>query len=139
MVGSWIWMKNRTWLSGFQLEALSELSEDFGVQSLVVQCEQMKDALREKLLRKDHKLELFHSIHITFLRNCPDFSFDMPIDVKKLEKLLEIGEYSDIDIYIEGHGLVVQAQKLVLSVWSAPFSKVVFLTLLALDPIFIFH
>lgn len=113
----------RTQVSEFQLGALSELSEEFGVESLVVQCEQMKDALKDTSLRKDHKLELLHSSPVTFLRNCPAFSSDMPIDVQKLKKLLETGEYSDVDIYIEGHGLVVQTHKLVLSVWSAPFAK----------------
>ena len=63
----------------FQLGALSELSEEFGVESLVVQCEQMKDALKDTPLRKDHKLELLHSNPVTFLRNCPTFSSDLPI------------------------------------------------------------
>lgn len=113
----------RTQVSEFQLGALSELSEDFGVESLVVQCEQMKDALKDTPLRKDHKLELLHSSPVTFLRNCPAFSSDLPIDVQKLKILLETGKYRDVDVYIEGHGLVVQAHKLVLSVWSAPFAK----------------
>ena len=117
-------------VSEFQLGALSELSEEFGVESLVVQCEQMKDALKDTPLRKDHKLELLHSSPVTFLRNCPTFSYDLPIDVQKLKNLLETGKYSDVDVYIEGHGLVVQAHKLVLSVWSAPFAKVIFSTCL---------
>ena len=63
----------------FQLGTLSELSEEFGVESLVVQCDQMKDALKDTPLRKDHKLELLHSSTVTFLQNCPTFSSDLPI------------------------------------------------------------
>ena len=91
-------------------------SEEFGVESLVVQCEQMKDALKDMPMRKDHKLELLHSSPVTFLRNFLTFSSDLPIDVQKLKNLLETGKYIDVDVYIEGHGLVVQAHKLVLSV-----------------------
>ena len=103
-------------VSEFQLGALSELSEEFGVESLVVHCEQMKDALKDTPLRKDHKLELLHSSPVTFLRNCPTFSSDLPIDVQKLKILLETGKHSDVDVYVEGHDLVVQGHKIVLSV-----------------------
>ena len=117
-------------VSEFQLGALSELSEEFGVESLVVQCEQMKDALKDTPLRKDHKLELLHSSPVTFLRNCPTFSSDLPIDVQKLKNLLETGKYNDVDVYIEGHGMVVQAHKIILSAGSAPFCKFIFSTCL---------
>eukprot|EP01018_Ginkgo_biloba_P004223 Gb_09011 [translate_table: standard] len=106
-----------------ELIALSELSEEFGVESLVVQCEQMKDAFKDTSFDGDHKLELMHTNPVHFLRHRPAFSSDIPIDVQKLEHLLQTGEYSDVDVYIEDYGLVARVHKLVLSVWSAPFAK----------------
>ncbi|XP_057833935.2 BTB/POZ domain-containing protein At2g30600 isoform X2 [Cryptomeria japonica] len=113
----------RTQVSESQLEALRKLSEEFGVESLVVQCQQMKDAFKNTSFREDHKLEILNSNVVNFLRNHLAFSADIPIDVQKLKHFFQTGDYSDVDIYIEGHGLVTRAHKLVLSVWSAPFAK----------------
>uniref|UniRef100_A0A0C9RL84 TSA: Wollemia nobilis Ref_Wollemi_Transcript_12672_3093 transcribed RNA sequence n=1 Tax=Wollemia nobilis TaxID=56998 RepID=A0A0C9RL84_9CONI len=109
----------RTQVTESQLGALSELSEEFGVESLVAQCEQMKDTS----FREDHKLEILDSSPLKLLQKRPALSSDLPIDLQKLKHLLETGDYSDVDIYIEGHGLVARAHKLMLSVWSAPFAK----------------
>ncbi|KAH9297739.1 hypothetical protein KI387_029421 [Taxus chinensis] len=113
----------RTQVLESQLGPLSELSEELGVDSLAVQCKEMKDALKDTSFREDHNLEILHSPPVKFLRNHSAFSSDIPIDVQKLKHLLQTGDYSDVDIYIEDHGLVTQAHKLVLSVWSAPFAK----------------
>ena len=99
----------------------------------------MKDPLKDTPLRKDHKLELLHSSPITFLWNYPTFSSDFPIDVQKLKNLLETGKYSDVDVYIEGRGLVFQAHKTCFECLECSFCQGYILNLLALDPIFIFH
>ena len=52
------------------------------------------------------------------------FPFGLPINVQKLKQLHSVGEYSDINIYIDGHGLAVQSHKIILSLWSVPFAKV---------------
>eukprot|EP00252_Welwitschia_mirabilis_P001809 TRINITY_DN11746_c0_g1_i2.p1 TRINITY_DN11746_c0_g1~~TRINITY_DN11746_c0_g1_i2.p1 ORF type:complete len:508 (-),score=90.66 TRINITY_DN11746_c0_g1_i2:1481-3004(-) len=113
----------RTQVSVPQLEPLCELSEEFGVESLVLQCEQMKEALKDKFAGEDQKVELLHSNPVTFSRNHPSLSSDLPVNVQRLKSLLETGDYSDVKIYIEGHGLVAEAHKLVLSAWSTPFAK----------------
>lgn len=42
----------------------------------------------------------------------------------KLKQLYSAGEYSDVNMYIEGHGLVAQPHRVILSLWSVPFAKV---------------
>ncbi|KAJ6411897.1 hypothetical protein OIU84_005045 [Salix udensis] len=51
------------------------------------------------------------------------FPSQVPINVQRLKQLRITGDYSDINIYIEGHGLVAQTHKVILSLWSVPFSK----------------
>ncbi|KAG8067672.1 hypothetical protein GUJ93_ZPchr0005g14295 [Zizania palustris] len=41
----------------------------------------------------------------------------------KIEQFLVNGEHSDVNIYVNGHGLVAHAHKLILSLWSMPFAK----------------
>ncbi|KAI7989549.1 BTB/POZ domain-containing protein [Camellia lanceoleosa] len=43
--------------------------------------------------------------------------------MQRLEQLLITGEYSDVDIYIGGHGLVAQPHKIILGLWNVPFLK----------------
>ncbi|KAF6143243.1 hypothetical protein GIB67_039026 [Kingdonia uniflora] len=43
--------------------------------------------------------------------------------VQRLTQILSTGDYYNLDIYIEGHGLVAQVHKLILSLWSIPFMK----------------
>lgn len=52
------------------------------------------------------------------------FPHEVPLDVGKLKYFLDTGEHSDVNLHIEGHGLVAQSHKLVLSLWSSPFAKV---------------
>jgi hypothetical protein len=47
-----------------------------------------------------------------------------PLNVQKVGEFLANGEHSDINIYVNGHGLVAKGHKLILSLWSAPLSKV---------------
>jgi hypothetical protein len=54
---------------------------------------------------------------------CMAFPSQLPINVQRLKQLQSTGDYSDINIYIEGHGLVAQPHKVILSLWSVPFSK----------------
>ncbi|KAF2310202.1 hypothetical protein GH714_007194 [Hevea brasiliensis] len=47
------------------------------------------------------------------------------VERSKLNKKLSgsAGEYSDVNMYIEGHGLVAQPHRVILSLWSIPFAK----------------
>lgn len=47
-----------------------------------------------------------------------------PLNVQKVGEFLSNGEHSDINIYVNGHGLVAKGHKLILSLWSAPLAKV---------------
>lgn len=57
---------------------------------------------------------------------CTAFPFGVPIDVLRLRQLHSTNKYSDVNIYIEGHGLIAQSHKIILSLWSLPFAKVFF-------------
>jgi hypothetical protein len=47
-----------------------------------------------------------------------------PINSQKIGQFLANGKYSDINIYVNGHGLVAKGHKLILSLWSMPLAKV---------------
>ncbi|CAL5443527.1 unnamed protein product [Camellia sinensis] len=51
------------------------------------------------------------------------FPSGLPLNMQRLEQLLITGEYSDVDIYIGGHGLVAQPHKIILGLWNVPFLK----------------
>ena len=52
------------------------------------------------------------------------FPFGLPVDVQRLKQLHLTGEYSDVNIHIEGNVLVSQPHKIILRLWSVPFAKV---------------
>ncbi|KAJ1392933.1 SKP1/BTB/POZ domain superfamily, partial [Sesbania bispinosa] len=79
-----------------QLGSLRDLSLQFEVMPLAKQCEEIIE--RFKL---DKKL----------------------LDTGKNVELTYPCQYSDVKIYIEGYGLVAQAHKIVLSLWSITFAK----------------
>lgn len=92
--------------------------------SLVKQCEQNIERfkLNKKLFDSGKSVEL--SYPSTRTHYCATFPLGLPVNIQKLRQLLITGKYSDVNIYIEGHGLVAQAHKVILSLWSAPFAKV---------------
>ncbi|GAV63477.1 BTB domain-containing protein/F5_F8_type_C domain-containing protein/BACK domain-containing protein/Methyltransf_FA domain-containing protein [Cephalotus follicularis] len=111
-----------TQISESQLSSLWALSSQFEVMPLVKQCEETmeRSELNKKLLDSGKNVELSYPssrLHRTA------FPFELPISVHRLQQFHSIGEYSDINIYIEGHGLVAQPHKVILSLWSVPFTK----------------
>jgi hypothetical protein len=52
------------------------------------------------------------------------FPLKDPVDAQKIGQFLANGKHSDVNIYVNGHGLVAKAHKLILSLWSVPFAKV---------------
>ncbi|KAF6175155.1 hypothetical protein GIB67_022836 [Kingdonia uniflora] len=79
-----------------QLGPLRDMGIQFEVVCLVKQCEEILEYF------KGNK-KLFESVYT---------------------QILSTGGYCDLDIYIEGHGLVAQVHKLILSLWSIRFMKV---------------
>jgi len=91
---------------------------------LVRQCEETAERfkLNKKLFDSGKSVELSYP---SFQPHCcMAFPSQLPMNVKRLKQLQSTGDYSDINIYIEGHGLVAQLHKVILSLWSVPFSRV---------------
>ncbi|KAL4186491.1 hypothetical protein AMTRI_Chr09g34160 [Amborella trichopoda] len=106
-----------------QLGRLRDLSKEFEVAALVKRCEELvnRSKSRNILLEPDKKHEI---VHTSFkAHRCTVFPCELPIDVLKLKQLLINGEHSDVDIYIDGKGLIARCHKLILSLWSIPFAK----------------
>ncbi|KAG5250231.1 BTB/POZ domain-containing protein [Salix suchowensis] len=113
----------QTQISEAQLGSLRALSLQFEVMPLVKQCEETAERfkLNKKLFDSGKSVELSYP---SFQPHCcMAFPSQLPINVKRLKQLQLNGDYSDINIYIEGHGLVAQLHKVILSLWSVPFSK----------------
>ncbi|KAJ6414333.1 hypothetical protein OIU84_007031 [Salix udensis] len=113
----------QTQISEAQLGSLRALSLQFEVMPLVKQCEETAERfkLNKKLFDSGKSMELSYP---SFQPHCcMAFPSQLPINVKRLKQLQLTGDYSDINIYIEGHGLVAQLHKVILSLWSVPFSK----------------
>lgn len=107
-----------------QLGPLRALGSHFEVMPLVKQCEETME--RFKLNKK--LFDSGKSIVLSYPSNrphcCATFPSGLPVNVQKLKQLLLTRKYSDVNIDIEGHGLVAQPHKIVLSLWSFPFAKV---------------
>lgn len=106
-----------------QLCPLRDMSQQFEIMSLVKQCEELinRSKLNRRLFDLGKKVEVSHPSPRP--QHCSGFPFDLAINVQKLNESLSTGTYSDVEIYIEGHGLVTRCHKLILSLWSAPFMK----------------
>ncbi|KAI3834318.1 hypothetical protein MKX03_030125 [Papaver bracteatum] len=106
-----------------QLGPLRDLSLQFEVMPLVKQCEEITDRfkLNKKLFDSGRRVEILHPCSLP--QRCTVFPFELPIDVQRLKQWLSTGEFSDVEIHIDGHGLVARSHKLILSLWSAAFTK----------------
>ncbi|KAL5713839.1 hypothetical protein ACHQM5_015881 [Ranunculus cassubicifolius] len=113
----------RTMILESQLASLRDLSQQFEVTSLIRQCEEVIDRfkLNKKLFDSGKKVEILHQC--SRMQHGSVFPFELPINVQKLNSSLSVGLYTDVDMYIDGHGLVTRCHKVILSLWSAPFLK----------------
>lgn len=92
--------------------------------SLAKQCEETIERfkLNQKLFDLGKNVEL--SYQSTRPHCCTTTLPSLPVSSQRLKQLQLNGQYSDVDIYVEGYGLIAQAHKIVLSLWSIPFAKV---------------
>lgn len=106
------------------LSSLSALSMQFGVVTLYQQCDKMMERfkLNKKLFDSGRRIEISYPISRAPYGSV--FLNKLPIDVKKLSNFQNTGEYSDVEIYIEGYGEVTHSHRIVLGLWSVPFTKV---------------
>lgn len=91
---------------------------------LVNQCDDMMGQLKlnKKLLDSGNRVELSYprtQPHCTTV-----FPSGLPLNVQRLKQLQCTGEFSDVSIYIQGHGFVAHVHKIILSLWSMPFERV---------------
>lgn len=106
-----------------QLGSLKELSLQFEVMSLVKQC----DEIIERFKMNKKLFDSGKSVEILNPSSRPHCYTSVPsgfaVSMHKLKQLQVDGKYSDMEIYIEGHGLVARSHKVILSMWSIPFFK----------------
>ncbi|KAL5201989.1 hypothetical protein ABZP36_012941 [Zizania latifolia] len=112
-----------TQIEEWQLTSLLELSSRFKVKQLVMCCEEIIDCLKTN----DTVSESSKNLQLASSGSQSDqfdyFPFKAPLNTQKIEQFLVNGEHSDVNIYVNGHGLVAHAHKLILSLWSMPFAK----------------
>ncbi|EPS65824.1 hypothetical protein M569_08953, partial [Genlisea aurea] len=105
------------------LSMLKDLSSKFQVNTLVKQCEEMMERfkLNKKIFDSGRCVEIsYRGLGLNIQSN---FLNKLPIDVNTLKHFQATGMYSDVDIYVEGYGQVTKAHKIVLGLWSSPFTK----------------
>ncbi|CAD6338097.1 unnamed protein product [Miscanthus lutarioriparius] len=112
-----------TQIAEWLLSCLLELSSQFKVEPLVKCCKEIIDCLEV-----DKKPSDSGKILKVSKSGLQDHKFDSsplkaPLNVQKVGEFLANGEHSDINIYVNGHGLVAKGHKLILSLWSAPLAK----------------
>lgn len=112
----------RAQISESHLSSLRALSLRFEVISLTKQCEGIIEQFKfnKKLfdLGKDVALS-----HPNTQKCSTGFPSGLPINAERLKQFRMGGQYCDVDIFIEGHGLVARAHRIILGLWSTPFTK----------------
>ncbi|KAK6245679.1 hypothetical protein SCA6_008769 [Theobroma cacao] len=113
----------QTQISEAQLWPLWALSLQFEVMPLVKQCEEAMERFKvnKKLFDSGKNVELSYASSQP--HSGGTFSSGHPINMQRLQQLHSTGEYSDINIYIEGQGLIARAHKVILGFYSVPFAK----------------
>lgn len=102
---------------------------------LVKQCEE----ILERLTSNEQLVESAKPVDISYpswLQCSKTFPYGLPINRERLEQFLSTGEYSDLDIYVGVHDLVLQSHKVILGSWSVPFAKVFNIVITSLSQIF---
>lgn len=112
----------QTHIAESQLASLRDLSLQLECTTLTKQCEASIVRLKRKALSdSSNQVEISHTSlprqHHSF------FSYELPIDAERLKQLLSTGEYSDVNVYVDDHGFFARSHKVILSLWSLPFTK----------------
>ncbi|CAN6179813.1 unnamed protein product [Urochloa humidicola] len=112
-----------TQIAEWLLSSLLELSSHFKVKPLVKSCEEIINCLEvdDKLSESGKILKLSSGRFQD--HKFGSFPLKAPVNAQKIGQFLANGEHSDINIYVNGHGLVAKGHKLILSLWSVPLAK----------------
>jgi hypothetical protein len=112
----------RTQISESELSSLMCLSLRYEVNTLVKQCEEVTERFKvNKKIFEWGNVEILYPSSQP--HSCTTFPSGLPLSKHKLKEFQLSGKYSDVDIYIEGHDFSARAHKVILSLWSAPFTK----------------
>ncbi|XP_049362808.1 BTB/POZ domain-containing protein At2g30600 [Solanum verrucosum] len=102
--------------------SLKSLSLQYKVMSLVRQCEEILERImsNKQLVDSTQLVDIFYP---SWLQCSKTFPYGLPIDRERLERFLSTGEYSDLDLYVGVHDIVLRSHKVILGSWSTPFTK----------------
>ncbi|CAH9145285.1 unnamed protein product [Cuscuta epithymum] len=109
-----------TQISECEVNSLEALSLQFKVTPLLKQCEEIVAhfSIDNRLLDSGKNAEISYVSRVPCI---PAFPYGLPINTWKLEQFFLTGKYSDLEIYVGD--FIVQSHKVILGLWSAPFSK----------------
>ncbi|KAJ8540866.1 hypothetical protein K7X08_001682 [Anisodus acutangulus] len=102
--------------------SFKSLSLQYKVMSLVKQCEEILEQIISNKQLVD-SAQLVDISYPSWLQCSKTFPYGLPIDRERLERFLLTGEYSDLDIYVGVHDIVLRSHKVILGSWSTPFTK----------------
>ncbi|KAK4351823.1 hypothetical protein RND71_027341 [Anisodus tanguticus] len=102
--------------------SLRSLSLQYKVMSLVKQCEEILEQIISNKQLVD-SAQLVDISYPSWLQCSKTFPYGLPTDRERLERFLLTGEYSDLDIYVGVHDIVLRSHKVILGSWSTPFTK----------------
>lgn len=93
--------------------------------SLVRQCEEILERIMsdKQLVDSTQLVDIFYP---SWLQCSKTFPYGLPINRERLERFLSTGEYSDLDLYVGVHDIVLRSHKVILGSWSTPFTKVIY-------------
>ncbi|GAB2215913.1 hypothetical protein Droror1_Dr00023676 [Drosera rotundifolia] len=113
----------KTQISEMHLGSLKDLGLRFDVIPLVKQCEEIIERCKnnKKIFTEGKNVELSHSNFVSLCATA--FPLGFPISAQRLKQHYSDCVFSDVDIYIEGHGHIGSSHKIIMSIWSVPFMK----------------
>eukprot|EP00850_Spirogloea_muscicola_P000122 SM000001S04524 [mRNA] locus=s1:786220:788379:+ [translate_table: standard] len=116
-----------------RLEELRELAEEFGVPTLVQQCEehlssaspaggQSRRGDTGALALDRAPIDLAY-VTTTSNTDSLDQMARIPVDTRKLQELQRLGHYCDVSLSLDGGMFVSRVHSVVLSAWSPAFAR----------------
>lgn len=113
----------RTQVPESQLCSLRALSLQFELMPLMKQCEEITERFKfnKKLFDSGKNVEILYPSSRP--HSSAAFPVGLPVNTQRLKQFHMTGEYSDVNIYINGHGLITWTHKVILGLWSSPFAK----------------